>query len=123
MGCGRAKFSYVRGAWLTTRCYPPCFFLWIQSIEQMAKIELDDLVLGVSPLTETVFAGVLDKRSLGKRPLWLHKKDVTSDVLRCIIEKVGEGMVLNVSAGDEQWEISVVKLKAKAKRRGSLHGG
>lgn len=89
----------------------------------MAKVELDDLVLGVSPLTETVFAGVLDKRSLGNMPLWLHKKDVTSDVLKCIIEKVGDGMVLNVGAGDEQWEISVVKLKAKAKRKASSHGG
>ena len=79
----------------------------------MAKVELDDLVLGVSPLTETVFAGVPDKRSLGNMPLWLHKKDVTSDVLKCIIEKVGDGMVLNVGAGGEQWEISVVKLTSR----------
>lgn len=68
-------------------------------------------MIGVSYLTQTIYAGALDKRS--KIPMWKHKKDVTSDVLKCIIEKVGDGMMLNVgdADGDEQWEISVTRIK------------
>jgi hypothetical protein len=75
----------------------------------MPKVELNDLVLGVSPLTETVYAGVLDKRH--RLPMWLHKVDVSSDFLRCVIEKVGEGMTLSVAAGEDTWEISVTRVK------------
>lgn len=47
------------------------------------KIELDKLTLGISPLTDTVYAGVLNPA--GKT--WRHKKDVSDEFIACAIER------------------------------------
>lgn len=41
----------------------------------------EKLTLGVSPLTKTVFAGRLNKQG----DMWIDKKDVTEDFLRCCL--------------------------------------
>lgn len=46
------------------------------------KIELDDLRLGASELTDEVFVGILDKKGM----LWKHKKDITNDFIHAVIQ-------------------------------------
>ena len=55
----------------------------------MPKIELDNIRLGLSPLTETVYAGVLDPKDK-TQSTWLHKQDVHRDFMRCIVELLHE---------------------------------
>lgn len=82
----------------------------------MPKVELDELVLGVSPLTEKVYVGVLDKRSKPGKEMWLHKREFDGQVLKAIVEKIGVGYVLTVKVSDgSQVEISVREKKVKAK--------
>lgn len=88
----------------------------------MAKVELDELVLGVSPLTEKVYVGVLDKRSKPGKEMWLHKREFDGQVLKAIVEKIGVGFVLTVKVSDgSQVEIAVREKKSKGKA--SSHGG
>lgn len=49
----------------------------------MPKIEIEDIRLAMSPLTERVYAGVLDKKDK-TRSTWLHKQDVSKDFLNCM---------------------------------------
>lgn len=42
----------------------------------------ENLRLGVSPLTKTVFAGRVNK----KGDVWVDRKDVTQDFLRCVFD-------------------------------------
>lgn len=71
------------------------------------KIELEKITLGHSPLTDTIFAGVLNK----KGDKWLHKVDVTNAFIGSVISR-WEGQKETISAGDQEWEISVKKIKA-----------
>ena len=47
-------------------------------------MKVDEIRLGVSPLTGTIFAGKLDKSGKG----WLDKKDVTEEAVRSVFEKM-----------------------------------
>lgn len=69
------------------------------------KVELDNVVLGYSPLSERVFAGVYSK--LG---VWRHKVDVTQSFISCVIKKYG-GFVEKITDGESEWEITVKKIK------------
>jgi hypothetical protein len=51
----------------------------------MPKVELTDIRLGVSPLTDTVYAGVLDPKDKTKST-WKHHHDVNADFCRCMVE-------------------------------------
>lgn len=70
------------------------------------KIELDNLRLGHSSLTDKVFAGVRNK----KGDLWLHKTDVTGDFISAVISR-WENQKETIGSGDQRWEIQVKKLK------------
>lgn len=48
----------------------------------MAKVNLDKLVIGTSPLTNTIYAGVTDKEVT----VWSHKTDVTAQALFAVTE-------------------------------------
>jgi hypothetical protein len=69
------------------------------------KVELDNIILGYSPLSESVFAGV---------PLtngtWRHKIDVTQPFISCVIQKFGGG-VTTITDGEHEWEVTVKKIK------------
>lgn len=51
----------------------------------MPKVELSDIRLGVSPLTDTVHAGVLDPKDK-TQSTWKHHHDVSADFLRCMVQ-------------------------------------
>lgn len=51
----------------------------------MPKIELTDIRLGVSPLTDTVFAGVLDPKDK-TQSTWRHHHAVDQDFYRCMVQ-------------------------------------
>ena len=51
----------------------------------MPKVELTDIRLGVSPLTDTVYAGVLDPTDK-TQSTWKHHHDVNADFFRCMVE-------------------------------------
>lgn len=54
----------------------------------------EKLKLGVSPLTNTVFAGHLNK----KGDMWLQKKDVTEQFLGCCLQYFEHGTENVISA-------------------------
>ncbi len=70
------------------------------------KVEIEKIVLGHSPLTDKIHAGVLNKAG----NLFLHKTDVSNTFIHCVIHR-WEGQKEIISAGDQQWEISVKKIK------------
>lgn len=70
------------------------------------KVELEKIALGYSELSGTVYAGVLNKN----KSMWLHKIDVTDYFIDCVIKKY-EGSIETISSGDEEWEITVKKIK------------
>lgn len=69
------------------------------------KVELDNVSLGYSPLSGSVFAGTNIKPGV-----WRHKVNVTQSFIACVIQK-WEGHTEVIAAGDEQWEITVKKIK------------
>lgn len=71
------------------------------------KIELNNLKLGHSELTDTIYAGILNK----KGNMWLQKVDVTNYFLDCVIRR-WENQKEKISTGDHEWEISVKKIKS-----------
>lgn len=50
----------------------------------MPKAEIEDIRLGVSPLTGTVYASVMAKQGLS-RLTWQHKQDVTPAFVRAMV--------------------------------------
>lgn len=69
------------------------------------KVELDNITLGYSSLSGSVFAGTPLKPGV-----WRHKKEVTNDFLTCVINKWEDKSEI-IQSGDDQWEITVKKLK------------
>lgn len=69
------------------------------------KVELDNVTLGYSELSETVFAGTTIKPGV-----WRHKVNVTKSFLDCVIHKF-EGKVEIITDGESEWEITVKKIK------------
>lgn len=73
------------------------------------KVALDNIRLGHSPLTDSVFAGVLDSKT--STPVaWKHKKDVTNDFIAAVIGR-WEGHTEKISSGINTCEITVKKIK------------
>jgi hypothetical protein len=69
------------------------------------KVELDNVKLGYSPLSESIFAGVHSKPGV-----WRHKVNVTQSFIACVIEKYKDSVEV-VSDGVNEWEITVKKIK------------
>lgn len=69
------------------------------------KVELDNVVLGYSPASESVFAGVYSKPGV-----WRHQVNVTQSFIACVIHKYG-GHVETITDGESEWEITVKKIK------------
>lgn len=71
----------------------------------MPKVELDNLVISVSPITEKIFAGVFRKEGV-----FTHKKDITDNFISCVIYKYeGFKEVVQDNKGNK-YEISVKKI-------------
>ncbi len=70
------------------------------------KVELEKLRLGYSELSETVYAGILNK----KGNQWLKKTEVTDDFINCVIQKY-QGSTETIECDGEEWEITVKKIK------------
>lgn len=69
------------------------------------KVELDNIKLGYSPLSDTIFAGTSIKSGV-----WRHKTNVTQSFITCVIQR-WEGKIETITDGDHEWEITVKKLK------------
>lgn len=69
------------------------------------KVELDNVVLGYSPLSESIFAGVHSKPGV-----WRHKVNVTQTFIACVIEKYKHHAEV-VSDGKHEYEITVRQIK------------
>ena len=74
------------------------------------KIELDDIRIAQSLLSDKVYAGVLAPSKNKKQPLWKHKVDVTNDFITAVIAR-WENQTQTISFEDNQWEITVKKIK------------
>ena len=68
-------------------------------------LKIEQITIGYSELTDSVFAGVLNKE--GNK--WLQKVDVTNAFLGCVISR-WENKKETIRSGDNKWEITVKKL-------------
>ena len=75
-----------------------------------------EIRLGVSPLTETVYAGKLLKDGITWAP---GKQDVTSDFIKCVLDKFGPHVdapgcecEIQTSGGDVDFVITVTRASA-----------
>lgn len=69
------------------------------------KIELENITLGHSPLTDSIFAGV------GNGRVWKHKKDVTNSFIDCVLSRWTGYKETIVASDGKKYEISVKELK------------
>lgn len=69
------------------------------------KVELDDVKLGYSPMSESIFAGIHSKPGV-----WRHKVNVTQDFIFCVIEKYKHQTEV-ITDGEHEWEITVRQIK------------
>ncbi len=70
-------------------------------------MKVEDLHLALSPLTDTIYVGTLNK----KGDTWLKKKDVTNEFITAVIQKwSGYTQTLTDSNGDKH-EISIKTTK------------
>lgn len=69
------------------------------------KVELDNVTLGYSPLSGSVFAGTNIKPGV-----WRHKIDITKAFIDCAIHK-WEGKTETYTDDVNEWEITVKKIK------------
>jgi len=75
-------------------------------------IKTEDIRLGVSPMSETVYAGKISpdgSRFIGE------KKDVTSDFIKAIIDKFGNSTAVIGAKGFKQYRITVEEIKGDVK--------
>lgn len=65
------------------------------------------MTIGVSPLTGTVYSGRVDE----KRQMWIGKKtDITSDFLRCVLEKADfHGGTFEIRGGGKVHTVTVTE--------------
>lgn len=69
------------------------------------KVELDNVTLGYSSLSGSVFAGTYVRPGL-----WRHKVNVTQAFIDCAIHK-WEGKTETITDDEHEWEITVKKIK------------
>ena len=69
------------------------------------KVELDNVTLGYSSLSGSVFAGATIKQGV-----WRHKVNVTKSFIDCVIHKY-EGKIETITDGESEWQITVKKIK------------
>jgi len=71
------------------------------------KVELDDLELRISPATDEVFVGIIQKNN---PHVWKHKKDVTNGFLACAVAR-WSGFEQEITGADgKKYSISVKEL-------------
>lgn len=89
----------------------------------MPKVELKNIILYYSGLSQSIYAGIPDKRSAGKAySVALHKHDVTSDVWNCVIQRCDEGRdVIQLRSEDKEllFEIHVKDMRKSRKTHAS----
>ena len=68
------------------------------------KVELDNIILGHSSLTDTIFAGIPLKHGV-----WRHKVNVTKYFLDCVLA-MWENKSQIIEDDENKWEITVKKL-------------
>lgn len=71
---------------------------------------MKEIKLGVSPLTNEIYAGYVNKQS----NLWTEKQEVTMQALMCVIQhclKFGYPVVISKENGEPEFEITVKDLR------------
>ena len=72
------------------------------------KVELDDLKLGISPVTDEVYIGITQKANPEE---WKHKKDVTNDFLACAVAR-WNGYKQEITGSDGQkYLVQITEIK------------
>ena len=71
------------------------------------KVELNDLTIGISPLTDEVFVGVNEKKN---KNVWLHKKLFTKELTITAVN-FWKNKKQEVFIGDKKYLISVKEIK------------
>lgn len=77
--------------------------------------KLEDIRLGVSPLTDRVYMGTVSKTD---RSRWLQKRDATSDLCQAVLTWIEPGTIRTVEGGGKRYEIEVRELPASVVKEG-----
>ncbi len=73
-------------------------------------MKLEDIKLGVSPLTDRVYMGTVSKKD---PTLWNQKRDAVSDLCQAVLTWIPPGTVREIRGRDgARYEIEVRKLPA-----------
>jgi hypothetical protein len=77
-------------------------------------MRLEDLHIGVSPLTDTIYMGTVSKRDRGA---WASKVDCTSKFIGALMDWIPHGTVRTISDNQgNRYEIEVRKLQTEEPR-------
>ena len=77
-------------------------------------MKLEDLHIGVSPLTDSVYVGTVNKRDRG---LWNQKRDMTSNFIAAVMDWAPPGTIRMVSDNKgNSYEIEVRKVETPNNR-------
>lgn len=72
--------------------------------------KLEEIQIGVSPLTDRVYIGTVSKKDVG---LWLQKHEATSNFCQALLTWVEPGTIREIQSSDgDRYEIQVRKLPA-----------
>lgn len=74
------------------------------------KVNLEDLRLGVSELTDEVFVGIMEKNGM----LWKHKINLTNDFIQAVVQR-WQNQKQTFTRNGYEYEVSVKKTKIKPK--------
>jgi hypothetical protein len=72
------------------------------------KVELDDITLSISPLTDEVFVGITRK---GKPNEWKHKKNVTNEFLGAVVTRWKGFKQEIVTSEGKKFEVTVKEIE------------
>lgn len=78
--------------------------------------KLEDVTLGVSPITDTIYMGTVSKKDAG---LWLQKREATSDFCGALLSWVPPGTIRTIRSSAGPWyEIEVREVPPQGSKEG-----
>jgi len=71
------------------------------------KIELNDLVMNISPLTDEIFVGIQQKN----KDQWKHKINLTNNFLACAIQRWNGYKQEIIGEDGKKYEVTIKEIK------------
>ena len=72
------------------------------------QVKLEDLKMNISPLTDEIFVGIMDKKNPNQ---WKHKINLTNNFLSCVIQRWNGFKQEIVGSNGKKYEITLKEIK------------